>query len=155
MMPKLHHLNNDERVKRIQQLAMRCHLQARQAHDLKQDIASSLRFSHGPFAVGDKVWYSEVDSSKIKRGQEDGSWIKAKVIGVEGSMVGIDLGNRIIRVNESKLRKDHDHFRDINVPLDSDPSALVEPPPGLDQHDDAAATFVQDGFHLHMFYGRL
>ena len=60
-------------------------------------------------------------------------------------MIGIDLGNRIIRVNESKLRKDHDRFSDINVPLEAEPSAAVGPPPGLDTTDDATSTFVQDG----------
>ena len=135
----------DERVKQLQQLAMKCHLEARQAKDIRQDIASSLRFSHGPFSVGDKVWYFEHDPNKIKGGKKEGSWTRAKVIGVDGSMIGIDLGNRIIRVNESKLRKDHDHFSDINVPLDAEPSAPVEPPPGLDTTDDAVSTFVQDG----------
>jgi len=117
---------------------------------LRQDIASSLRFSHGPFSVGDNVWYYEVDPNKIKNGQREGKWTKAKVIGVDGSMIGIDLGNRIIRVNESKLRKDHDHFGDINVPLEPDvqppsDSAQVDPPPGLQPSDDASSTLVPDG----------
>ena len=120
---------------------MKCHLQARQSQDLRQDIASSLRFSTGPYVVGDKVWYHEVDPNKIKHGTREGRWIKAKVIGVNGSMIGIDLGNRIIRVNESKLRKDHDHFGDINVPLDTEPSAQVD----SEQIDDASASVVPDG----------
>ena len=131
----------DEHVRRVQQLAMKCHLQARQANDLRTDIASSLRFATGPYVVGDKVWYHEVDPNKIKHGTREGRWIKAKVIGVSGSMIGIDLGNRIIRVNESKLRKDHDHFGDINVPLNVEPSAQVDSEPP----DDASASTVPDG----------
>ena len=57
---------------------MRCHLRARQAQDLRQDVASSLRFSHGPFAIGDKIWNSEVDPGKIKHGKREGKWTKGK-----------------------------------------------------------------------------
>ena len=56
------------------------------------------------FQVGDRVFYRQEDKSKIKAdldGSKYGSWIS-----LQGSMAGIDLGTRIIKVNISKLRRD-------------------------------------------------
>ena len=33
-------------------------------------------------------------------------------------MVGVDLGTRIVKVNISKIRKDHNPIEDVEVPLD-------------------------------------
>ena len=38
-------------------------------------------------------------------------------------MVGVDLGARIVKVNISKIRKDHNPIEDVDVPLD--PAALA------------------------------
>ena len=38
-------------------------------------------------------------------------------------MVGVDLGTRIVKVNISKIRKDHNPVEDVDVPLD--PAALA------------------------------
>ena len=38
-------------------------------------------------------------------------------------MVGVDLGTRIMKVNISKIRKDHNPVEDVDVPLD--PAALA------------------------------
>ena len=38
-------------------------------------------------------------------------------------MVGVDLGTRIVKVNVSKIRKDHNPIEDVDVPLD--PAALA------------------------------
>ena len=38
-------------------------------------------------------------------------------------MVGVDLGTRIVKVNISKIRKDHNPIEDVEVPLD--PTALA------------------------------
>ena len=45
------------------------------------------------------------------------------MISSEGSMVGIDLGARILKVNISKVRKDINPIEDVEVPLD--PVALL------------------------------
>lgn len=51
---------------------------------------------------------------KIKSdGSHSGKWIKGKLVSVDGSMVGVDLGTRIVKVNVSKIRKDR-----VDVPLD-------------------------------------
>ena len=56
-------------------------------------------------------------------GSHGGKWIKGKLVSVDGSMVGLDLGTRIIKVNISKIRKDHTPIEDVDVPLD--PAALA------------------------------
>ena len=45
------------------------------------------------------------------------------MVSVDGSMVGVDLGTRIVKVNISKIRKDHKPIEDVDVPLD--PAALA------------------------------
>jgi len=49
--------------------------------------------------------------------------IKGKLVPVDGSMVGVDLGTRIVKVNMSKIRKDHNPVEEVDVPLD--PAALA------------------------------
>ena len=96
-------LSADDTINKIRKLALSSYLKARQADDLRQDIASSLKFHGGPFHPDDKAWYYQIDKSKIKGGQKKGSWIKATVVNSMhgGSMVVIDLGTRIIKVNQS------------------------------------------------------
>ena len=96
----------DETINTLRRLALASYLKVRQAEDLRQDIASSLKFMGGPYHAEDKVWYYQVDKSKIKRGAKAGRWIRAKVIRASprSSMVVIDLGTRILQVNQSLLR---------------------------------------------------
>ena len=55
----------------------------------------------------DKVFYWQEDKSKIRSdGSKGGIWLKGKVISLEGAMVGLDLGTRLIKVNMTKVRKD-------------------------------------------------
>ena len=46
------------------------------------------------------------------------SWIKGKVISQDGSMITIDLGTRVLKVNSSKIRKDHQPIEDVDIPLE-------------------------------------
>ena len=63
--------------------------------------------SSKPLQVKDKVFYWQEDKSKIRSdGRKGGIWLKGKVISIEGVMVGLDLGTRLIKVNMTKLRKD-------------------------------------------------
>ena len=96
---------------------MKSYLEARQSADLRQDIASRLRLSDGPFIPADKIYYWTEDKSKIKSdGTHGGRWIKGKILTAKGSMANIDLGTRVIKVNISKLRKDHNPVEDVQVP---------------------------------------
>ena len=74
--------------------------------------------------LGDKVYYWAEDKSKIKSdGSHGGKRIKGKLVSVDGSMVGVDLGTRSVKVTISKIRKDHNPVEDVDVPLD--PAALT------------------------------
>ena len=77
-----------------------------------------------PPSPEDKIYYWTEDKSKVKSdGTHSGKWIKGKVIRSEGSMVGIDLGTRILKVNVSNVRKDINPIEDVEAPLD--PVALL------------------------------
>ena len=69
--------------------------------------------------LGDKVYYWSVDTTKIgPTGQRQGAWIKGKIVSeLGGSMLGVDLGTRIVRINVFKLRKNHDVTSDVEIPL--------------------------------------
>ena len=111
-------------IEALRSLAMRKFLEAKQPDDLRRDIASKFQLSDGPFFPGDKVYYWTEDKSKIKSdGSHGGKWIKGKLVPIDGSMVGVDLGTRIVKVNISKIRKDRNPVEDVDVPLD--PVALA------------------------------
>jgi hypothetical protein len=110
--------NADKTAHAVRRLAMKSYIEARQSADLRKDIAAHLKFDEGPFQPGQSVWYWQHDPSKIKsNGQFGGNWLKAKLLTFDGSMAGIDIGSRILKVNISKLRKDYDHFADVEVPM--------------------------------------
>ena len=68
---------------------------------------SKSRMSSKPLQVKDKVFDWQEDESKIRSdGSKGGIWLKGKVISIEGAMVGLDLGTRLIKVNMTKVRKD-------------------------------------------------
>ena len=80
--------------------------------------------SDGPVFPGDNIFCWTEDKSNIKPdGSHSGKWIKGKVVSSDGSMVGIDLGTRIVNVNVSKIRKDDNPIEDVDVPFD--PSGLM------------------------------
>ena len=91
----------------IKQLSKQTFQEARQSEDIRRDLAQNLRMSSKPFQVKDKVFYWQEDKSKIRSdGSKEGIWLKGKVISIEGAMVGLDLGTRLIKVNMTKVRKD-------------------------------------------------
>ena len=112
----------------VKELAMRAYSTARQALDLRRDLAARLNMSEGPFSIGENVyhWNSAVNrraqgdffKHKTADGKPTGGWVKGKIVSTgTGAMVGVDLGTRIVRVNTSKLRRNADVFSDIEVPL--------------------------------------
>ena len=105
-------------IEATRRVAMKAYLEARQSEDLRRDIASKLQFSDGPFYPGDKIYYWNPAAGKIKPdGSKRSIWIKGKVVSQEGSMVTIDLGTRVIKVNSTKIRKDHQPIQDVDIPL--------------------------------------
>ena len=112
----------------VKELAMRAYSTARQALDLRRDLAARLNMSEGPFSIGENVYYwnsatnarvqGDLSKQKTADGKRTGGWIKGKIVSTgTGAMVGVDLGTRIVRVNVSKLRRNADVFSDIEVPL--------------------------------------
>ena len=78
-------------------------------HLVRRGLAQHLRLSSKPVAIGDKMFYWSEDKSKIKPDASKGSggmWFKRKVISTDGTMVGIGLGTRLLKVNITKIRKD-------------------------------------------------
>ena len=97
---------NEEELTAIQikQLSMQAFQEARQSEDIRRDLAQNLRMSSKPLQVKDRVFYWQEDKSKIRSdGSKGGIWLKGKV---NGAMVGLDLGTRLIKVNMTKVRKD-------------------------------------------------
>ena len=104
---------NEEEMTAIQikHLSKQAFPEARQSEDIRRDLAHNLRMSSKPLQVKDKVFYWQEDKSKIRSyGSKGGIWLKGKVISIEGAMVGLDLGTRLIKVNMTKLRKDETIF---------------------------------------------
>ena len=100
---------NEEELTAIQikQLSKQAFQEARQSEDIRRDLAQGFRMSSKPLKVGDKVFYWQEDKSKIHfDGSKGGIRLKGKVISLEGAMVGLDLGTRLIKVNVTKVRKD-------------------------------------------------
>ena len=62
-------------VAKVQQLAMKVYLEARQHEDIRRGLAVRLSSIGGPFNVGDLVYLWQDDPSKIKRGKISGHWI--------------------------------------------------------------------------------
>ena len=90
----------------LQKLAMKSYLEERQRADLRRDIAARLLPIEGPYSPGDRVYYWQVDKSKIKHGVTSGRWFKARVLSQEGAICVIDTGNTALRVNQPKLQKE-------------------------------------------------
>ena len=97
----------------LRRLALRAHQEARQAADLRHDMARRTMPSDGPYKQGDEVFYWHQDSSKFK---DKGKWIRGKVLSQEGAMVHLHTNKAVIRVNQSKVRRDHDEWHDVSIP---------------------------------------
>ena len=106
--------SGEETQLKLQRLAMQSHLEARQASDLRQDIARQLRPSSGVFSPGHKVWYWEKDPDD----RMPGRWYRGKVTSCDStqSMVYVDLGFKVIKANVTKLRFDPDELHDFILP---------------------------------------
>ena len=75
--------------------------------------------SQRPVFLGEEAYYWSVDTSKVgSTGSRQGAWVKGKVVSeLGGSMVGVHLGARTLRVNVSKLRRNYDVTSDVEIPL--------------------------------------
>ena len=112
-------LPEDKTQLELQRLALRAHQEARQAADLRHDMAKRTMPSDGPYKPGDKVfvWSSPVNANSIaSKAWKKERWIRGTVISQEGAMVNVHVHNSVMRVNQSKVRRDHDEWHDVAVP---------------------------------------
>ena len=112
-------LPEDKTQLELQRLALRAHQEARQAADLRHDMAKRTMPSDGPYKPGDKVfvWSSPVNANAItSKAWKKERWIRRTVISQEGAMVNVHVDNAVMRVNQSKVRRDHDEWHDVAVP---------------------------------------
>ena len=84
---------------------MKTHLEIQQRDDIRRDLAEKMRFIPPDLIPGEKVYYWQDDSSKIKLGKKSGSWIRATIVAISGSMDTINNGTSIMQVNVTKLRR--------------------------------------------------
>ena len=127
----------------VQKLALQSHIAARQAEDLRQDLARKIKPSEGPFLPGTRVFYWDKDISKVK---DTGKWIKGRVLGQVGPMVTIETQGGVVRVNESKVRRDHDEWHDVPLPeeLTTKEEKGSEPPdPTNDYWEQKGSTWIR------------
>ena len=98
----------------LQRIAMRAHQEARQSIDLRKDLARRVMPSDGPYQKGDRVFVWHKDESKKK---SEGVWVRGTVISQEGAMVLVEVHRSVLRVNQSKVRRDGDPWHDVAIPL--------------------------------------
>ena len=103
---------------------LKAHQEARQAADLRHDMAKRTLPPDGPYNPGDKVfvWTSPVNANSIasSKAWKKERWVRGTVISQEGAMVNVHGDSTVMRVNQSKVRRDHDEWNDVAVPgLDS------------------------------------
>ena len=99
------------------------HLEARQADDIRNDLARNVKPSEGPFTIGERVFYWDLDKAKFSKE----IWKRGKVIAVNGPMVTIEHDGGVSRINESKLRKDHDPWHDNPLPPILEEGRMLNP----------------------------
>eukprot|EP00439_Symbiodinium_sp_Y106_P037388 s4243_g4.t1 len=115
--------SDEDRTKlELQRIAMRAHEEARQSLDLRKDLARRVMPSDGPYQKGDRVFVWHKDglrrSPKVYGSEES--------LSQEGAMVLVEVHRAVLRVNQSKVRRDGDPWHDVAIPLKSDDSRSSE-----------------------------
>ena len=102
---------------------MKAHLEARQSVDLRKDLARRVMPSAGPYTKREKVFVWHKDDN-TKKGEY--VWIRGTVVSQERAMVLVQLLTVLLRVNQSKDRRDHDEWHDVQIPyVEGPPSGQV------------------------------
>ena len=97
--------------------------------DLRRDLARRVLPSDGPYAHG--VWID--DKAKYKA---VGRWARARVISQNGAIVTVETDKAVLRVNQSKVRRDYDPWHDVPLPRTLDkPEKEVPLEPDDDQEN--------------------
>ena len=143
-------LPRDVTLNELRKLALKAHLEARQSADLRRDLARRVLPSDGPYAHGDRVFVWIDDKAKYKA---VGRWARARVISQNGAIVTVETDKAVLRVNQSKVRRDYDPWHDVPLPRNLDkPEKEVPLEPddeteNLEENEgpaDQSADYVQD-----------
>ena len=110
-------LPRDATLNELRKLALKAHLEARQSADLRRDLARRVLPSDGPYAHGDRVFVWIDDKAKYKA---VGRWARARVISQNGAIVTVETAKAVLRVNQSKVRRDYDPWHDVPLPRNLD-----------------------------------
>ena len=85
---------------------MQAYLEARQRIDLRRDVVARRLQSEGPFSVGDRVFYLQLDKSSTNRPAQYQARVpllvrgtEHKVVSQHGALCVIDAGVAIVWVN--------------------------------------------------------
>ena len=108
----------------LQRVALRAHQEVRQSLDLRKDLARRVMPSDGSYKKGDRmlVWHKDESTKK-----SEGIWIRGNVVSQEGAMVLVEIHRAALRVNQSKVRRDHEPWHDVAIPLKSDDDPRSSP----------------------------
>ena len=143
-------LPRDATLNELRKLALKAHLEARQSADLRRDLARRVLPSDGPYAHGDRVFVWIDDKAKYKA---VGRWARARVISQNGAIVTVETDKAVLRVNQSKVRRDYDPWHDVPLPRTLDkpekevPLEPEDEPENLEENEgqaDQTADYVQD-----------
>ena len=135
-------LAEDRTQQELQRLALKAHQEARQSADLRHDMAKRTMPSDGPYNAGGKifVWSAPADAnSTASKALKKDRWIRGTVISQEGSMVNVHVDNAVMRVNQSKIRRDHDEWHDVAVPGLDNPDPVPLAVADEDQYEPSIA----------------
>ena len=115
--------------------------EARQSADLRHDMAKRTMPSDGPYKAGDKVfvWSAPANANSIASKALRERWVRGTVISQEGSMVNVHVDNAVLRVNQSKIRRDHDEWHDVAVPGLDNPDPVPLAVADEDQYEPSIA----------------
>ena len=112
-------LPEDKTQQEMQRLALKAHQEARQAADPRHDMAKRTMPSDGPYKPGVKVFVCTAPPNAnaiASKAWKKERWIRGTVISQEGAMVNVHVDDAVIRVNQSKVRRDHDEWHGVAVP---------------------------------------
>ena len=110
-------LPRDATLNELRKPALRAHLEARQSADLRRDPARRVLPPDGPYAHGDRVFAWIDHKAKYKA---VGHWAHARVISQNGAIVTVETDKAVLRVNQSKVRRDYDPWHDVPLPRNLD-----------------------------------
>ena len=116
----------DRTMLQLQRIALRARQEARQQLDLRKDLARRAMPSDGAYSLGNKVFAWMKDQSKKK---SEGVSFRGKVASQEGAMVLAQVHKSVLRMHQSKVRRDHDPRHDVAMPLNPEPEVKVDDAP--------------------------